>query len=131
MQIRPMPTESNQDIAHSNHGGKRDGAGRKPTGKPKKVPKSVSLSQDLAEFLDNQPNKSSFVEALLRQAKTKSLLSSSEQDTVTLTFSLTRHEAKALTLLQTVQNNLKLETATTLVSAISKLLKALAAKGIS
>lgn len=36
----------------SNHGGRREGAGRPPTGQPRKVVVSATLDADLVESLD-------------------------------------------------------------------------------
>jgi hypothetical protein len=48
------------------HGGRRKGAGRKPTGKPRKVTLAVRVAVEVREYLDGTGNRSATVEAAVR-----------------------------------------------------------------
>lgn len=52
------------------HGGKRQGAGRKPDGDEKKVTTSVTITPTVKRWLDEQENSNGFVvESLIRRTK--------------------------------------------------------------
>lgn len=50
------------------HGGRRKGAGLKPTGKPWKRTASVRLAPDVADYLDSTGNRSVAVEGAVRES---------------------------------------------------------------
>lgn len=51
----------------SNHGGKREGAGRKPKVKGQTLHVGFKCSQDVWDILQMQPNKTKYIEDAIRE----------------------------------------------------------------
>lgn len=55
--------------SENTQGGKRKGAGRKPTGESAKVSVSFRLANDVVKTIRNQPNQAEFVENAIRASR--------------------------------------------------------------
>lgn len=55
-------------LSVTQHGGQREGAGRKPKETGKKVRRTVTLTPEQAEWFDSQQNASETVRKLIQQA---------------------------------------------------------------
>ena len=51
----------------SDHGGKREGAGRKPSPESRSVPKSIKVSREVADYLGEHGT--GIIETLIRKSK--------------------------------------------------------------
>jgi hypothetical protein len=51
------------------HGGKREGAGRKPRPEARKVPMTIKIDRELAEYLGTIEGKTAAIEEALRRSK--------------------------------------------------------------
>ncbi len=71
---------------NNNHGGQRKGAGRPPTGRPRKVKTSITLAPALLAHAEKTGNRSAYIEALIRRDTMRTFtLTAIAPDTITAT----------------------------------------------